>query len=222
MKILLLDIETAPNLAYVWGLWKENVSIDKIVNSGYVLCWTAKWLGGGAIYFQSVQRTKPRLMMLELHRLLDDADAVITYNGTSFDLPTVNKEFIQLGMTPPTPYKGIDLIHTARKRFRFPSNKLDYVCKALGLGTKVRHSGFEMWIGCMAKDRTAWAEMEKYNRQDVVILEQLYRRLLPWIIGHPNQSTFEDRDCCPTCGSEKVHRRGIERTMVYSYPRYHC
>jgi hypothetical protein len=28
LKILLLDIETAPMKAYVWKRWKENISLD--------------------------------------------------------------------------------------------------------------------------------------------------------------------------------------------------
>src|ERR1700675_1851794 len=145
MKILLLDIETAPNLAYVWGLWQQNVSIGQIVNSGYVLCWSAKWYGEREVIFDSIPRSGEAKMIRHIHHLLDKADVVVHYNGTSFDIPTLNKEFVQRQMKPPTPYKQMDLINTVRKEFRFPSNKLDYVLKALGLKQKVRHTGFEMW-----------------------------------------------------------------------------
>src|SRR5689334_1617862 len=101
MRILLLDIETAPNLAYVWRLWKENIGVDQITNSGYVLCWTAKWLGEKAVEFESIPASGAKRMMRRLHKLLEEADAVITYNGIDFDLPTVNEEFVQLGMKPP-------------------------------------------------------------------------------------------------------------------------
>jgi predicted RNA-binding Zn-ribbon protein involved in translation (DUF1610 family) len=222
VKILLLDIETAPNLAYVWGLWKQNVNIENIVNSGYVLCWSAKWLGDKHIHFASIVTHGTKRMMRDLHKLMDSADAIVTYNGTSFDLPTVNKEFVQLGMTPPAPYKGIDLIHTVRKQFRFPSNKLDYVCKTLGLGGKVRHAGFQMWVKCMAKDSQAWKMMERYNRQDVRVLERLYKHVLPWIQTHPNIGTHTDVSCCPHCGSERFTRRGLAMTRTMSYPRYQC
>ena len=36
MKILGLDIETAPNTAHVWSLWKQNIAINQIVNTGRV------------------------------------------------------------------------------------------------------------------------------------------------------------------------------------------
>ena len=44
-KILLLDIETAPNKVYTWGLWNQNIGLSQIIQEGYLLCWGAKWLG---------------------------------------------------------------------------------------------------------------------------------------------------------------------------------
>ena len=70
--------------------------------------------------------------MLEgIHKLLDEADAVIHYNGKRFDIPSLNKEFLLNGMFPPAPFKEIDLLTVARGRFRFVSNKLDYVAQQL-------------------------------------------------------------------------------------------
>lgn len=222
MKILLLDIETAPNLAYVWGIFKENIPIQRIVASGYVLCWAAKWYGEKRVSFASVETTSPQRMLHGIHKMLDEADVVVHYNGKSFDIPTLNKEFVSHGLKPPSPYKQVDLLQIVRATFRFPSNKLDYVCTALGLGSKVRHPGFEMWVQCMAKDPKAWREMERYNRQDVKILEQLYDRLKPWIRCHPNHGAYEDITCCPKCGSEEFTRRGHAFTHAGKYARYSC
>ena len=101
MKILLLDIETAPSLAYIWGLFKENIPLQRLVNSGYVLCWSAKWLGEEEIYFDSLYNSTPRRMLKKIHKLLEETDVVIHYNGQSFDIPTLNKEFLLYGMPPP-------------------------------------------------------------------------------------------------------------------------
>lgn len=222
LKILLLDIETAPNLAYVWGLFKENIPIARIVNSGYVLSWAAKWLGKREIKFNSVQRKKPRKMLRDIHTLLDEADVVIHYNGKSFDIPTLNKEFIKAGMKPPAPYKQLDLMRVVKKEFRFPSNKLDYVLQALGIGKKVRHPGFEMWVKCMAGDRASWRNMERYNKGDVRELEKLYDRLLPWIQNHPSHAAVTDGNRCPNCGGTHLQRRGSYPTRVLRFPRFRC
>lgn len=76
-------------------------------------------------------------MLKQIHALLNEADAVVHYNGAKFDIPTLNKEFILHGLPPPAPYKQIDLLRTARSQFKFPSNKLDYIAQALDLGKRL-------------------------------------------------------------------------------------
>lgn len=224
MKTLLLDIETSPNLAYVWGLYKQNISINHIVDSGSVLCWSAKWLDEDDVLFDSVHNSKPKAMLKRVHALLEEADAVIHYNGASFDIPVLNKEFLLHGMAPPAPYRQIDLLQTARNRFRFVSNKLDYVAQALGIGHKHRHRGFELWVQCMAGNKEAWDEMEEYNKQDVRLLEEVYKRFLPWIRNHPNVGLYSDSGvpACPHCGSSSIQRRGYSYTSMGKYQRYQC
>jgi DNA polymerase elongation subunit (family B) len=224
MKILLLDIETSPNLAYVWRLFKQNISLPMLAESGYILCWAAKWLGSDEVMFDSVYNSRPKRMLKRIHSLLESADAVIHYNGTSFDIPTLNKEFLLHKMTPPSTYRQIDLYLTAKSRFRFPSNKLEYIAKALGLSGKFKHSGFELWERCMKKDPDAWKEMQKYNEQDVILLEEVYQIFLPWIRNHPNVGLYSDTETstCPNCGSSDLVRRGFTYTSVGKYQRYNC
>jgi hypothetical protein len=223
MKILLIDIETAPNLVHVWGLWQQNVGLPQIIDSGYVMCWAAKWLGESEIYYDDIQQSKPKTMLKGIHALLNQADAVIHYNGTKFDIPTLNKEFLLYGLPSPSPYKQIDLLKTARQQFRFPSNKLDYVAQALGVGSKTVNRGHQLWIDCMAKDPNAWGEMKAYNINDVIILEAVYGKLIPWIKNHPNQNLYSAGDqVCPNCGGEHLQKRGTSYGISGTYQRYQC
>lgn len=223
MKVLLLDIETAPHLVTVWGLWQQNVGLPQIMDAGYVLCWSAKWLGEDRIMFDSVHNNLPDVMLKNIHSLLDQADAVIHYNGTKFDIPTLNKEFLLYGMAPPAPYKQIDLLRVARNQFKFPSNKLDYVSQALGLGKKTKHIGHELWIKCMADNAEAWKMMEEYNKQDVILLEKVYGKLKPWIKNHANHSLHSDTGLvCPNCGGNHYQKRGFYYTHSCQYQRYQC
>lgn len=224
MKVLLLDIETAPNTAHVWGMFKQNIGLNQLLDSGYTMCWAAKWLGGRKVMFDSVHKSKPEEMVSRIHSMINEADAVIHYNGTKFDMPTLNKEFLLFDLAPPAPYREIDLLKTARRKFRFPSNKLDYVAKALGLSGKVKHIGHELWIQCMAGNDKAWRMMEKYNKQDVVLLEDVYSRLLPWIDGHPNHGLYIDSETpvCTNCGSDSLEKRGFSFTTLGKYQRYQC
>jgi DNA polymerase elongation subunit (family B) len=222
MKILHLDIESSPNTAHVWGLWQQNVSINQLMESSYVLCYAAKWQGEEDIHFDSVHQSKPKSMLKGIHVLLDQADAVVHYNGTKFDIPTLNKEFLLHGYNPPSPYKQIDLLRVVRSNFRFPSNKLDYVAQRLGLGKKHDHEGHELWVKCMNGDKDAWKRMEAYNIQDVVLLESLYDKLLPWIKTHPNHNLYTDDVVCPTCSGHRLQKRGTAISSVGTYQRYQC
>jgi uncharacterized protein YprB with RNaseH-like and TPR domain len=192
------------------------------VQSSHILCWSAKWHGERVMQFDSIHKSKPKAMLGRIHKLLDEADAVVHYNGIKFDIPVLNKEFIKAGFGPPAPYKQIDLLRVCKFAFRFESNKLDYVSAALGIGQKVRHEGFELWIKCMDGDEAAWKRMERYNRKDVTLLETLYDRLMPWIDKHPAHGAFDDITCCPKCGSEKFQQRGWAVTQVMKYRRYQC
>lgn len=222
MKILLIDIETAPNLATVWGLFKQNIPITALLNTSYVLCWSAKWLGESEVFFDSVQQSSKKRMLMRVHKLLSQADAVIHYNGSRFDIPTLNKEFLLLGMPPPTPFKQIDLLKTVRSKFRFTSNKLDFVSKQLGGKGKVKHEGHELWLKCMNKDKEAWAKMREYNIDDVIIMEDVYNKLLPWITNHPNWSVHQEKAVCPNCGSLYLQRRGFHVSQAGKYQRFRC
>ena len=164
--------------------------------------------------------------MLEgIHGLLEDADAVVHYNGNKFDMPTLNKEFLIHKMTPPPPIKQIDLLRVVKSQFRFPSNKLDYVAQRLGLGKKNHHEGHTLWIKCMAGDKKAWQIMKDYNIQDVILLEKLYKKLLPWIKQPINLSLMKkDRNgfVCPTCSKPNLLSKGFRYTTTGAYQRYQC
>lgn len=222
MRILLLDIETSPHVVYSWSLWPDSISPQNIVQTGYTLCWAAKWLGEKQIYTGTRQDSSESEMLEPLYRLLDEADVVVHYHGSKFDIPTLSKDFIMNGWNPFAPVKELDLLKVIKKRFRFPSNKLDYVATQLGLGSKVQHKGMELWRECMAGVPEAWDTMIKYNIQDVILLEKLYNRVLPWIPKHPNYGNTKSGKVCPSCGGTHLQKRGFSSTASGSYQRYSC
>jgi DNA polymerase elongation subunit (family B) len=223
IKILELDIETAPNLVHVWGLWQQNVGINQIITPGYTLCYAAKWVGQDEIYFDSLHNSDELTMLRGIHKLLDEADVVVHYNGKKFDIPTLNREFLLHNMKPPSPYKQIDLLSVVRQQFRFASNKLDYVVQQLGLGKKEKHEGHDLWIECMKNIPKAWVRMKNYNLQDVRLLDSLYQYLLPWIPQHPNVGLYnEEEHVCPNCGSKHLQKRGYSFTNMSKFQRYRC
>src|SRR3546814_6067713 len=80
-KILYFDIEWKPATAYVWRMWDENISPDQLIDPGGLLCFSALWEGEKTPLFYSEWEHGHHDMVVALHKLLSEADAVVTYNG---------------------------------------------------------------------------------------------------------------------------------------------
>ena len=207
----------------MWGLWDQSFGLNQVKEWSSVICFAAKWLGTKKIEYYSDHHDGHAAMVEQAHRMIDEADAVVHYNGKAFDIKHLNREFLLAGMPPPKSHKDIDLLSVARSRFKFPSNKLDHVSQALGVGSKTKHEGFDLWKSCMADDPKAWKRMKQYNVNDVRITEQVYLKLRPWIKNHPHVGLYTgELHCCPKCGSNNQTRRGIARTTVQQYQQWQC
>lgn len=223
MKILFLDLETSPNLAHVWGLWQQNVAITQLEKSTEVICFGARWLGSDKVIFKSVHHHGKTVMLNELHKIMDQADVLIGWNSAAFDSKHIKREFIENGYLPPSPWKELDLMRVVKTQFKFPSNKLDYVAQKLGVGAKVQHSGFQLWLDCMAGSNKAWQEMKQYQIQDVNLLVDLYDILLPWINNHPHVAASNgEPDGCRNCGSTNIVKAGKKITTGAVHQRHQC
>ena len=230
-RILIYDIETSANLAWVWGTWQQNVI--QFEKEWRILCVTWKWFGEKGISycgqdsFKTYYKQNPEcdLKVVEkLHELFDQADVLIAHNGDTFDKKKTNARFLFHGMEPPSPYKTIDTLKIARSKFKFNSNKLTDLGKTLGFGEKVNTGGFALWAGCMNGCPKAWAKMQRYAKGDVKLLEKLYKKLLPWIDNHPNYGLYLDSEVpvCTNCGKNTLIKRGYSYAQTQVYQRYQC
>jgi hypothetical protein len=216
-----LDLELAPNTADVWQLWgNQNIGLAQLRSSQELLCAAWKWHDDSRIQFERGPVYGGSLD--GIYEAVDTADAVVTWNGDKFDIPHLNREFLEHGYSRPKPFESIDLLKTSRKVFNFPSNKLDYVAnRLLGVG-KMPHQGHQLWVDVMAGDEAAWQIMEEYNRKDVYITERVYDRFLPWILKYPNLRLYDEHEGCPRCGSDRLQKRGFKSTSVSRFQQYQC
>lgn len=231
-RVLLIDIETAPILGYVWSLWKQNVGLNQIKDEWYILSFCAKWLGEPEIIYQDIRHDphSDESLLQPLWDLLNEADIIIGQNGKAFDMPKIQARLVMHGFLPPRPYKVIDTLLMAKQQFKFTSNKLEWMTgESAGLTTlkKNQHSkfpGFSLWSECLKGNPEAWDEMKEYNIPDVTSMEELYLKLRPWYVGHPNMAVYVDSDkiACPKCGSHDVEQEGWAFTQVGKYEQYHC
>lgn len=231
-KVLLLDIETAPVLGYVWGLWENNLGLSQIKQDWYVIAWAAKWLNDKPSQTMYMDQRKAKNMeddsaiLKEIWKLLDEAEIVITQNGRQFDCKKLNARFILNGMKPPSPFRQIDTKEIAKKHFGFTSNKLEYMTDKLCTKyKKLKHEefgGFELWKECLARNPKAWAQMEKYNKYDVLSLEELYHKLAAWDRSIDFNVYSDGAFTVCNCGSARLERRGFSFTASGKFQRYQC
>jgi hypothetical protein len=231
-KILIFDIETAPILGYVWGLWDNNLALNQVYQDWSILSWSAKWLDDKPenVMYQDQRNARvienDKKLLKDIWRLLDEADIVITQNGKKFDVKKLNARFIMNEMQPPSSFRHIDTIQIARKHFAFTSNKLEYMTDKLCTKYKKqkhnKFSGFELWIQCLKGNKEAWQEMEIYNKYDVLSLEELYKKLQVWdhSINFDVYNNNEFPSC--KCGSDSFRKRGFFYTNLGKYQRFKC
>lgn len=236
-KILVLDIETAPETAYTWRRYKENISQSQVKEPGYLLCMAWFWIDERNMKPSAIEsisifkskawnrgdRTNDLNVVKKAHEILSKADIVIGHNIKDFDIGTLNARFIYHGFPPPTPFKICDTLKILKKTFHMPSYSLESVSHYFGIEIKEKQP-FTLWLGCLKGLQKSWDKMVDYCRHDVYVTSQLYLKLRPWAVDHPNISLYEDNRemLCPKCGSNKMKKQGIRETQVNRYQRYRC
>lgn len=224
--ILVVDLETSPIQAYTWGpKWETNIL--EFIEHSKILSYSAKWLNGHQITkglpdYKGYKKGEldDRAIVKDLWNLLDEADLVIGQNSKAFDEKIMNARFLFHGLTPPSPYKSVDTRNEARRYLRLPSYKLDDMCDYFGIGRKLEHEGFPLWLKCMAGDKKAWRKMLRYNKADTLLTEKLYLQIRPWV--KVNTGIFYGKTVCSRCGGRKLQRRGLQKNITTTYIRLHC
>ncbi|MFA6325046.1 MAG: ribonuclease H-like domain-containing protein [Candidatus Paceibacterota bacterium] len=228
LKVLLVDFETAPNRAWVWGKYEQDViDYDK---ETYILSFSYKWLGEKRVYGMGLCdyakfKKDPEDdfdLVKDVYKIWCQADIIIAHNGDDFDIKVANAAFIRNGFTPPNPVKTIDTKKIAKSKFKFNSNKLDDLGNRLGLGRKVETGGFKLWKGCMEGNKSAWKKMIRYNKNDVILLEKVYLKIRPWATNHPNMNIMADHNSCSSCNSKNIEQRGWTYTAVSRRKKFVC
>lgn len=229
-KILYLDIETAPKLAYVWAFWKQNIQPKAVLEHGHIMSFSAIWNDDTAdkIVYHENRTESDRAITSSLIDLLDQADVVIGQNVDKFDLGYIRGRAIVNRLLPPSPYKTVDTYKVAKNELNMGANSLEYLCEVFNVPIKKKnHSkfpGFELWLQCMKQNEEAWNEMREYNIDDTLSVRELYKVMRPYIRNHCNVAIFDERDhtVCPVCGSRHVVKRGYYYSSLGRYQRYRC
>lgn len=220
-KILFFDIETRPIVGYAWQ--KYDTNLIKVTRDVELLCAAWKWKGSSKVHFAKRTQDSDKKLTEKLASVLEQADVIIAHNGDQFDIRKVKGRCLINHINPPAIRSTVDTKKVSKRNFGFSSNKLDDLGRFLGVGQKVNHMDFSVWEGCMADDKAAWSLMERYNKQDVKLLERVYNRMLPWIENHPHVGTMSDKpSACNKCGHGSLRSNGWVYTKAKKYRDFRC
>jgi len=208
IKRLFFDIETSPNIGYFWRTgYNLSITPDCIINERKIICISYKWETEDKIYTLTWDNNQcDKQMLIDFIKVANQSDEMIAHNGDRFDIKWIRTRciFHRVAMFPN--YKTLDTLKKAKSGFNFNSNKLDYIAQFLGVGAKVKHSGFDMWKNVMAGDKNAMAEMVHYCEGDIIVLEDVFLTMQNYIKTNTHNGVINGnlKYSCPSCGSENI------------------
>ncbi|NCD07166.1 MAG: hypothetical protein EOL97_13705 [Spirochaetia bacterium] len=207
IKRLFFDIETGYYTCRLWRIGKVGwVGPDMIKEGKPIICISYKWQGDDKVY--NLDWTMGEKEMLEAFaKVLEEASEIIAHNGDRFDIKEFRTRCIYYGILISPTFRTLDTLKKSREYFSFASNKLDYIGQFLNVGRKMPHEGLQLWIDVIEnKDSQALKTMIEYCNQDVILLEDVYHALAPYITHNNNMSvlTGGEKWHCPECTSTDV------------------
>jgi len=205
---LFFDIETSPNIGLFWEAgYKKNIDYSNIIKERGIICICYKWEDDDNVHYLNWDsKQSDKAMLKKFIEVANTSDEMIAHNGDKFDLSWIRTRclFHRIPMFPS--YKTIDTLKVSRSKFKFNSNKLDYIAQFLGMGKKIK-TEFSMWKDIFInKDKKAMEKMIKYCKMDVVLLEKVYKELSVHIESKTHYGVLfgQDRGSCPECGSDDL------------------
>lgn len=221
------DIETSPNVVYSWRVGRNiSLSTDNIVKERKIICICWKWEDEDCTYSLDWGKEQDdKLILEEFGEELNKASVAIAHNGDHFDVKWVKARNMYHGLPPITNVSTIDTLKMMRQNFNFNSNRLDYLGGILDVGRKIDTGGFSLWKRVMDGDKKALKEMLDYCSQDVLLLEEFYQKIRPYVDSSPVHMGIlnnDSRDACPQCGSLDVIKHSIAVQKAGKYQKWQC
>lgn len=164
-------------------------------------------------------------MLAEFVKIANTAEELVGHNGDKFDMAWIRTRCLYHRIPMFPTYTTIDTLKVSRSKFRFNSNRLNYIADFLGLGQK-RKVEFNLWKDVLLKnDRKALDTMVKYCKRDVSLLQDVFTELSKHIEPKTHYGVIngKDRGTCPECGSDHLvyQRMRVTATGIKRY-RFKC
>lgn len=239
-KIIIFDLETLPNLNEALRVWPRlsaypGLTLKATITS--IICAGWKHYGHKQVncinawdFFRWKKDVNDDYSVCkEIYKVLEHADAVVTHNGKRFDWKFLQTRLLYHGFRPLSNIHHIDTVQIARSNLLSFNNRLGTLGKFLVNDTKLENGGWDLWVNVHNRDKKAMRLMTDYCKQDVILLEKIFERLIPLIKNMPNQNLFrsekqmrEGTEVCPNCGNERLILNGWRVTKTQKYKRLRC
>lgn len=199
---LYFDCEVSPNIGFFWQPGhKISINYDNIIKERAIICICYKWEGEKKIHSLTWNKGDDKKMLQAFIKVANQASELVGHNSDRFDITWVRTRCLFHSIPVMPNYTSIDTLKAARSKFRFNSNRLDYIGKFLGVGQKI-HTGFDLWKTIVLDNNTkAMNKMVKYCKQDVKLLEDIFGKLNNYL---PPKTHYGERGNCPECGSDNL------------------
>lgn len=226
-RALLFDIETKPCKFWAWHTGKQYLNHDQIVDGQkfdiITICY--KWSDSSKIYSLTWDRNQNSSKMIEaFSAIVSQADLVIGHNCDKFDMKQINTQRLINNQTPIDWPVSDDTLKQFRKHFALPSYRLDYIAKLL-VGAGKDRMQFQDWIDIVdRKSKPALDKMVKYCKKDVLLLDKIYKKLIPFLKPKIHVGLYQgnDKSSCPRCGHTLSQSQGVRITACAAYQRRRC
>lgn len=225
-KILIFDIETLPNAGYFFDIYSDRGIPLQFIDKAKSVCTIAyKWYGEEESHVIIAKPYDDGELLKEFLAVWEQANYAVAHYGDGFDVPFIAGRLAYNGLPSLAPVTTIDTYKLAKKHFgkSLNSNKLDHLGEIFGVGKKNKTDA-TLWVRCAKGELEALKEMALYNVQDVVLLEQVFVKLMPYVRSKLNMNLFIDSPIrrCKQCGSENLEHRGYEMTAATMRDRCKC
>lgn len=150
----------------------------------YVFSYCIKDLAGGVdkrviTRKEILSKTKDKALMEDMVTDFKKYDRLVTYYGARFDMPFVRTRALKWNVEFPS-YK--ELLHTdvyfiIKHKFKLRRSSLQVACEMFDIGAKHHPILPNIWQDAMAGDPKALDYVLTHNEEDVMSLEELYKKV---------------------------------------------
>jgi hypothetical protein len=164
-------------------------------------------------------------LVKEFSEVYNSADIVSGHFAMYYDIPMIQTKLLKHRLPPlDTRIPLVDTWWVARKTLKLHNNRLATLSAYLGCKNAKTPLTPDDWIQAAHGSKKSLKYIVEHCRADVLVLEECYLKLRPFMKNEPARGLFLDTEphTCISCGSPKLQRRGFSTAKTRRRPRYQC